>query len=181
MSDLHNQDLVAILENKDRIAAGKAGQEGAKNIYYENLREQIKDEIIDGFFEPIILRPATQPAIVLGTPNYLTLDLQYSLQAVFEPRLDTGNYTINVDFEILLSNFNASSNAIELKFSFTGTLIIQFPANTIAGANPSGESEWDETNQLLTVTAVIDSQLSMWLTPIKSTSKIDLKVGGIAT
>lgn len=45
MADLHGQELVNRLNNTDRIAAGIPGQEGAKNIRYQELRDQISRDI----------------------------------------------------------------------------------------------------------------------------------------
>lgn len=44
-SDLHNQDLVTVLDSTDRIAAGKPGQERAKNIQVSAFITQVANEI----------------------------------------------------------------------------------------------------------------------------------------
>ena len=49
--------------------------------------------------EQRIYEPASEPEIVTGTPNELTIDLNSARQGIFEPRLSSSTYTINVDFD----------------------------------------------------------------------------------
>ena len=45
MADLFNQTQVSTLSNSDRVAAGRPGQTGCKNIKYEDLFAQLSQEV----------------------------------------------------------------------------------------------------------------------------------------
>ena len=82
-SDLHNQDLVQLLSETTRIAAGKPGQEGADNIEYRDLRAQIGSDLGIGIFRVPLSAVSTQISIPLQAA------LDYEIEVVIY-RLDDG-------------------------------------------------------------------------------------------
>lgn len=88
--------------------------------------------------------PDTQPTIVSGTPNTLTLDCNNRQQCKFDPLS-----TISSDFTVALSNATYAE-VIHLTAAYTGTRIITFPAS-FKCSNPSTIGDW--TGTVLTLSA----------------------------
>lgn len=147
------------------------------------LSIQDKDYTLAGLddldnYEPLIHEPSTEPAIVSGTPNTLTFDLNSARQAIFEPRLSVGTHGINVDHTVSFSN--ASSGLLmSIFYRLTGTRIITFPSDVKCSV-PSTIGTWDDVGKTLTLTAGTDDDILMVLQRNKTASYWDLSVNEIS-
>ena len=120
--------------------------------------------------------PATEPAIVTGTPNTLTLSCNDQQSAKFEPRLSVGTYSINVDFTLAVSNVTGTE-IINLTPQLSGTRIITLAADWLVSIS-SELGTW--VAPALTITAGTDDLIEMSATWNKTNSKWMLKVSEVA-
>jgi hypothetical protein len=144
--------------------------EGSTNLFYTPARAAEKEEVTE--------RPSTQPVIVTGTPNTLTLDCNSRKAARFEPRLDSGTRTINVDFTLNLSN---ATNIEDIHFvlSLSGTRIITFNETTISLSEVLGSVfSWDDSSDALTISAGTDEIFEFILYKDSTSGSYLLKAAG---
>lgn len=133
MSDIHNQpNLVNTLEDKDRIAAGKPGIEGAKNIYYERLRDQIKGAILPNAAQGSILyRNATDWVVLLpGTTNQVLKTKGANENPVWEDESGGGGGQIESVLKDPFTETIEIANLLQHSPSYTQVA----PLNLIKGA-----------------------------------------------
>jgi hypothetical protein len=129
-------------------------------------------DLVDTFMS---YEPTIDPSIILGTPNELTIDLNGAINGNFEPRLSVGTRSINVDFDLLLTNVS-NGRYIDIVFSLSGTRIIKLPTNVKVSV-PSTIGEWTAPN--LTITAGTDDVIIMIAKYIKSEAIWDLSVNEV--
>jgi len=129
-------------------------------------------------YEPITQRPATQPVISSGTPNTLTLNCNSKKAARFEPRLSSGTRSINVDFDLILSNVTNLEDC-HIILSLTGNVNITFDSSTISNDEVLGsEFSWDDSTDILTVTADTDDIYELILYKDQTSGVYILKAAG---
>ena len=126
--------------------------------------------------EEVIERPSTQPAVVTGTPNTLTIDLNSRKQGLFEPRLSVGTLSINLDFDLVINN-KANADLASIVLSLTGTRIITFESDVLV-SNASTLGTWASPD--LTITAGTDDLIEFQFLRYKTSSKWLLKVGEVS-
>lgn len=133
---------------------------------------------LDSTKENIIYIPSSEPEIVTGTPNELTIDMDSVRQSMFEPRLSTGTRSINVDFDLTITN---DTNALLLSclFSLTGTRIISFESDVLV-SNASSIGTWDDTGKELTLTTGTDDIIEFQFLRDRTASTWLLKVAEVA-
>jgi hypothetical protein len=147
---------------------------------YDDVWDSFSNLSDDGYSEPKIYIPSTQPDLTLGTPNTLVLDIDSNRQAMFEPQKETG-VTQSIDVDFTLSFLNSSSALlISTVFQLSGTRTITMPLDVLV-SNASSIGTWigggTQTLELSTGTAdIIELQFLRYLT----TSKWLLKVSEIA-
>ncbi len=130
-------------------------------------------------FEQLIYEPATEPQIVAGSPNTVTLDMNGAKIARFEPQLNGSTYSINVNFRLILSG---ASNGREISIfpQLSGTRIIdlsQFGSNCkVSVASTIGA--WVSPN--LTITAGTDDPILIVGIYNKSNGWWDLSINEIS-
>lgn len=129
-------------------------------------------------------RPVTEPVIVLGTPNTLTVDLNKNPQSIIEPRLSSGTRSINVSFSLLFDNWENDEVHSE-KYSFTGTIAIQMPDGTggqpnVKVSNAGSIGLWDDGTKILTISAGTDDVIEFCFEKDRTGTFYDLVVGGVA-
>jgi len=125
-----------------------------------------------------IYEPTTEPAVVTGTPNELTLNLNNAKQAIFEPRLSVGTYTINIDFDVLLIN-DSNGLLFSVFFRLTGTRIISFESD-VKVSIPSTIGSWDGIGKELTISAGTDDDILFVFQRNKTGSFWDLSVNEVS-
>lgn len=167
-NSIDNTELATIATQiiKGRTSAGTG------NV--EDLTMAQVSVMLNTFFEEIIERPTTQPAIAAGV---LTIDLNNRKQVLSEPRLSVGTLTINEDFTWAFSNATNGDLASAV-LSLTGTRIITFPADVLV-SNASTLGTWAAPN--LTLTAGTDDLIEFQFLRYKTNSKWLLKVGEVAS
>lgn len=119
-----------------------------------------------------IYEPTTEPVIVTGTPNELTISLNNSQQSAFEPRLSTGTQAINVDFDLLITN-DTSSLLFSSFFRLTGTRVITFESD-VKVSIPSSLGSWAAPD--LTISAGTDDDILFVFQKNKTGNFWDLSV-----
>ena len=134
-------------------------------------------ETIKAYIDSLkIYVPGTQPSIVDGTPDTLTLNCTNREEASFEPRLSVGTLTIPSDFTVAFSN-TTGTLLISIVLSLTGTVAITFPSDVLC-SNPSSIGDW--TSNTLTLSAGTDDLIEMQLIRYSTNSKWLLKVAEVA-
>jgi hypothetical protein len=123
-----------------------------------------------------IYEPASEPEIVTGTPNELTLDLNNEKQAIFEPRLSTGTQAINLDFDLIIDN-DSSGLIFSAFFRLTGTRVITFESDVKVSV-PSTIGSWTAPN--LTLSAGTDDDILFVFQKNKTNSFWDLSINEIS-
>lgn len=148
------------------------------------LTIQNKDYTIAGLddlaaYEPLIYEPTTEPSIVTGTPNTLTLDLNNARQAIFEPRLSSGTRSINVDFTLALSNAG-NGRYFDMTLSLSGTRIISLPSDfRVSVPSTIGTYDGVSSPRTLTLACGTDDVIIMIAKYIKTEAVWDLSVNEI--
>lgn len=125
-----------------------------------------------------IYRPTTEPEIVTGTPDTLTLDIAGYNQAMFEPNLSSSVRSINVDHSVILSN-DENCDLFSIFYRLTGTRVIEFPSNVkVSIASTIGI--WDDLAKTLTLGAGIDDNILMIAQKNRIEDFYDLSVNEIS-
>lgn len=122
--------------------------------------------------------PLAEPVIVTGTPNTLTIDMQSNKNALFEPRLSSGTRSINVDFDLIISN-DSNGRLLSIILSLTGTRTIQFDSDVLC-SNPSTLGIWNSGTQELQLVLGTNDIVEFQLIRDKTGSKWILKVSEVA-
>lgn len=147
-----------------------------------------QDDWVDLLDTFLIYTPPTEPTIVAGTPNELTIDFVGAEEAAFEPKKTSSVRTIDAatypTLSILFSNFE-NLKFFAMALSLTGVIAIQFPDGT--GGQPNvkvsqegGLSSWDDATKILTITAGTDDVIGIVGRNDASGSFFDLRIGGAA-
>ena len=125
-----------------------------------------------------IYEPSTEPNVVTGTPNTLTLNMDSYRQAMFEPRLSVATRTINVNFDLVISN-QTNGKLLSVVLSLTGTITIDMPSDVLV-SNASSIGTWDDVAKELELATGTDDIIELQFLRDKTASKWLLKVSEVA-
>ncbi len=148
--------------------------------FIDSVLNFVNDGTPSETLEEIIQRPSTQPAIVTGTPNILTIDLNDRKQGLFEPRKSVEILGIDIDFNYAIDN-DSNGDLISSPLTLTGTRIITFESKVVSSPTPSTISTWDDSTQKLTITAGTDDLVELNFLRYKSSNKWSLMVGEVVS